>query len=800
MSDFDWNGCPVLLVGTGPAAPLEVARLIRAGARVSVAGTAEQLCARGDALARVARRLGVKADPARESVRTALEACTFVGAEAADFDADAAASGAAAVVCAADDAAETKRWRALSRRHGKPFSTLRSGRPGVALVGGGPGDPQLMTEAARQHLMRADVVLYDKLAPTAVLEQLCPGALLVNVGKDPGHHKMPQYLIERALVEFARAGACVVRFKGGDPFVFGRGAEERRTLQGEGIEVTVVSGISSSIAVPAAAGIPVTCRGINRSFTVISGHEVPAPDELEGLVKVGGTLVVLMGLAHLPELMAGLVKHGLDPELPAAVVEKGSTQRQRVFASAARSIARVVSDEGVSSPAIVVLGHVVELGDDLARLIERVSNERSEESEPLKSPLTRGPTAEPAAEIRDGGIPGRGIRDGRIQEEPGTASSTVKASEKVLVAPSDSLTGFVIAVTASRRAEDQAEAFERRGATVLKAPTMRIVPTENDETLHRASAQVIEDKPGVLLVTTGHGVRGWFEAAEAGGTRSQLCAALEGADILVRGAKARGAIKSLGLVEQGVASQDSTSSLVDLALSRGVADKHVVFQQHGAVDHAHVERLERAGARLTVVQPYRWEQPRDVAAVSQLMLAIIKEHVNAVTFTSAPAVEALFERAQKEGTMEPLLEALRHRVLSVAVGHVTAEPLQRAGITPLIPDRPRMGSLVRALTTHLERQTVDLPHTPFGQVTLRGAHLLCGERRVELPSHLANITRVVMQAAGDLVTRQSIRREVPAAPSDHAIDMAISRIRKLTGEPKLILTVPKMGFRANVSL
>lgn len=150
--------------------------------------------------------------------------------------------------------------------------------------------------------------------------------------------------------------------------------------------------------------------------------------------------------------------------------------------------------------------------------------------------------------------------------------------------------------------------------------------------------------------------------------------------------------------------------------------------------------------------------------------------------------------------MEPLLEALRHRVLSVAVGHVTAEPLQRAGITPLIPDRPRMGSLVRALTTHLERQTVDLPHTPFGQVTLRGAHLLCGERRVELPSHLANITRVVMQAAGDLVTRQSIRREVPAAPSDHAIDMAISRIRKLTGEPKLILTVPKMGFRANVSL
>lgn len=783
MSDFDWNGCPILLVGTGPAAPLEAARLIRAGALVSVAGTAQQLCARGQDLARAARRLGVEVDPAWEAVRAALEACTFLGADTADFDADAATSGAAAVVCADDDAAETKRWRALSRRHGKPFSTLRSGRPGVALVGGGPGDPQLMTEAARQHLLGADVVLYDKLAPTAVLEQLCPGALLVNVGKDPGHHKMPQHLIERALVEFARAGACVVRFKGGDPFVFGRGAEERRTLQEEGIEVSVVSGISSSIAVPAAAGIPVTCRGINRSFTVISGHEVPAPDELEGLVKVGGTLVVLMGLAHLPELMAGLLKHGLDPELPAAVIEKGSTERQRVFTSAARSIAGVVFEEGVSSPAIIVLGRVVELGDDLARVIEGISAEPPQELEPLKSPLTHDAFVEPGARAQESRL-----QEARIEAAPGAVSS------------SDSLTGFVIGVTASRRAEDQADAFERRGATVLKAPTMRIVPTENDETLRRASAKVIEGKPDLLLVTTGHGVRGWFEAAEAGGVRAQLCAALKGADILVRGAKARGAIKSLGLVEQGVAVQDSTSSLVDLALARGVAGQHVVFQQHGATDHAQLKRLEQAGARLSVIQPYRWEQPKDAAAVSALIVSVIKEHLDAVTFTSAPAVEALFERARLDGTYEPLIEALRHRVLSVAVGDVTAEPLTRLGISPLIPDRPRMGSMIRILVNHLEQRSVTLPQTPFGEVNLRGAQLRCGPHEVTLPHHLASITRVILRASGDVVTRQSIRREIPTAPSDHAIDMAMSRIRKLTGEPKLILTVPKMGFRANVGV
>ncbi len=181
----------------------------------------------------------------------------------------------------------------------------------VTLVGGGPGRTSLLTLEACAALRQADVVFFDRLAPTDDLAELAAGAELVDVGKSPYHHPVPQNAISEELVTRARRGQSVVRLKGGDPFVFGRGGEEMLACVEAGVPVRIVPGISSALSVPGACGIPVTHREVSRSFTVISGHTPPEPHELEALVRLGGTIVVLMGIGSLPQTMAGLSRAGL---------------------------------------------------------------------------------------------------------------------------------------------------------------------------------------------------------------------------------------------------------------------------------------------------------------------------------------------------------------------------------------------------------------------------------------------------------------------------------------------------------
>lgn len=246
-----------------------------------------------------------------------------------------------------------------------------AGRRGrVTLVGGGPGSHGLLTLDAVEALRDADVVLFDRLAPWRELGRLTT-AELVDVGKLPGHHKVPQEEINRLLVEHARDGADgrglnVVRLKGGDPFVFGRGAEEVAACAAAGVPVRVVSGISSSIAVPAAAGIPVTHREVSHSFTVISGHAPLTSDEhthLAGLAAAGGTLVVLMGIANLPHLAAGLRRAGLPVRTPLAVVERGHQAGQRTTVT---DLGHAEAHTGAcGNPAVIVIGEVVRVAGPL---------------------------------------------------------------------------------------------------------------------------------------------------------------------------------------------------------------------------------------------------------------------------------------------------------------------------------------------------------------------------------------------------------------------------------------------------
>ncbi|RZU52485.1 uroporphyrin-III C-methyltransferase/precorrin-2 dehydrogenase/sirohydrochlorin ferrochelatase [Krasilnikovia cinnamomea] len=233
----------------------------------------------------------------------------------------------------------------------------------VALVGAGPGDPELITVKGRRLLAGADVVVADRLVPGMLLGELRAEVEFVDAAKIPYGPAAAQEEINRILVERAQAGKFVVRLKGGDPFVFGRGGEEVVACAKAGVPVTVVPGVTSSIAAPALGGIPVTHRGVAHEFTVVSGH-VP-PDDPSSLVdwaalaRLRGTLVVLMGLKNLPRIAARLLAEGRAGDTPAAVVQEGSTDGQRVLRSTLREVADAVAGAGIRPPAVVVVGDVV---------------------------------------------------------------------------------------------------------------------------------------------------------------------------------------------------------------------------------------------------------------------------------------------------------------------------------------------------------------------------------------------------------------------------------------------------------
>jgi uroporphyrin-III C-methyltransferase / precorrin-2 dehydrogenase / sirohydrochlorin ferrochelatase len=228
----------------------------------------------------------------------------------------------------------------------------------VALVGGGPGDPELISVRGRRLLAEADVVLVDRLAPRALVDDLDPEVVVVDVGKTAGHHPLPQEEINRLLVEHAQAGRRVVRLKGGDPFVLGRGGEEALACLAAGVRVEVVPGVTSAIAVPATAGIPVTHRGRSRQVTIASGHEGL---DWASLAALEGTLVLLMAVSGLEVAATELVAHGKPATTPVAIVESGFSPAQRTTVGTLGTIAALAHEADVQPPAVIVVGSVVDL-------------------------------------------------------------------------------------------------------------------------------------------------------------------------------------------------------------------------------------------------------------------------------------------------------------------------------------------------------------------------------------------------------------------------------------------------------
>ncbi|QAY61146.1 uroporphyrinogen-III C-methyltransferase [Microbacterium protaetiae] len=267
-----------------------------------------------------------------------------------------------------DQIADALRAGRMSMRRHRPTGAGR-----VSLVGGGPGAADLMTVRGRMLLAEADVVIADRLGPTEVLDELPADVEIVDVGKRPGHHPVPQQAINALLVEHARAGRHVVRLKGGDPFVFGRGGEEVAACLAAGVAVDVVPGVSSALAVPQAAGIPVTHRGVAAAVHIVNGQADLSETTLAALADARTTTVILMGVAALPRLIDAAVRAGVPMDRPVAIVERGHTAHQRITRS---TVGEVVADAravDVHNPAVIVVGEVTQAGLLLAADVAAVA-------------------------------------------------------------------------------------------------------------------------------------------------------------------------------------------------------------------------------------------------------------------------------------------------------------------------------------------------------------------------------------------------------------------------------------------
>ncbi|MDM7854086.1 uroporphyrinogen-III synthase [Cellulomonas alba] len=357
------------------------------------------------------------------------------------------------------------------------------------------------------------------------------------------------------------------------------------------------------------------------------------------------------------------------------------------------------------------------------------------------------------------------------------------------------LAGCVVLVTADRRSAELAAALGRRGATVRHAPALGMVPHTDDATLLAATRDLLADPPDTVVVTTGIGFRGWIEAADAVGLAEQLVDMLCGTRIVARGPKARGAIQAAGLVADWVAESETSAEIAEVLLDEGVEGHDLAVQHHGAGADGLDEAFAAAGARVRSLVVYRWGPPPDPAVVEASVRATAAGEIDAVVFTSAPGAAAWLEAADSAGVADRIVALARAgTVVMAAVGPVTARPLVDRGVEPLVPDRGRLGSLVRAIVGHYGG--LQALRTVAGPLQVhRGAAVLDGRVLPLSPTGL-EVLRLLATAGGSVVPRDRLLAALPGDSRDpHAAEVAVARLREATGSRDLIRTVVKRGYR-----
>ncbi|WP_229073927.1 uroporphyrinogen-III synthase [Actinoplanes sp. DH11] len=379
-----------------------------------------------------------------------------------------------------------------------------------------------------------------------------------------------------------------------------------------------------------------------------------------------------------------------------------------------------------------------------------------------------------------------------IERTPAARRTVLTAA--ALAEPAAALSGYTIGVTADGRKDELAALLEARGARVVLAPALRIVPIADDAELRSATRACLETPPDVVLVSTGIGMRGWLEAADGWGLAEPLRSVLSAAYLVARGPKARAAVRAAGLQDRWTPEGEGYEEVVDHLTARGLSGRTVALQLHGESQPEYAEALENAGARVIEVPVHRWAPPVDPAPLHRLVDLITARLVDAVTFTSAAAVHAVLRAAP--GT-DALLDALRADVLAACVGPVTAAPLRRQGIPVVTPGRARLSALVRTIVEDLPKRALTLQvagHT----LTLRGhAAVVDGELRPLAPAPMA-VLRELAHSPGRVLSRAALLQALPRGADEHAVEMAVARLRAGLAVPGVVQTVVKRGYRLPV--
>ena len=366
------------------------------------------------------------------------------------------------------------------------------------------------------------------------------------------------------------------------------------------------------------------------------------------------------------------------------------------------------------------------------------------------------------------------------------------------------LTGYRVAVTAARRADELSALLRRRGAAVCSAPALTMVSLPDDDELHRHTEALIAEPPDIVVATTGIGFRGWVAAADGWGLAGALIAALGRARIVSRGPKATGALRAAGLPEEWSPDSESSREVLRYLLESRVAGLRIAVQLHGATDDwdpfpEFVDELRVAGADVVPIRVYRWRPAPRGGEFDQLVMQIGQRQFDAVAFTSAPAVAAMLLRADELGIADDVLGALRTSVHAMCVGPVTARPLVRLGVPTSAPERMRLGALARHITDELPLLRSRTVRAAGHSIEIRGTCVLVDDVvKAVSPAGMATL-RALARCPGAVVARADLLRALPGSGTDtHAVETAVLRLRTALGDKNIVATVVKRGYRLAV--
>lgn len=362
------------------------------------------------------------------------------------------------------------------------------------------------------------------------------------------------------------------------------------------------------------------------------------------------------------------------------------------------------------------------------------------------------------------------------------------------------LLGCTVLLPVDRRSGELSAALERHGARVRVAPALTIVPHVDDEELISQTRALVDDPPDVVVATTGVGFRAWMETADEAGLHDALAPVLDAARIVARGPKARGAIQQAGFEADWVAESETSAELRDFLVAEGMDGLHVAVQHHGSGADGLDEAFEAAGARVTSLTIYRWGPPPDPEVVAASTQQVARGEIDAVLFTSAPAAREWILAAERADALEGVVSrAARGQVLVAAVGPITAGPLIEAGIPPLIPDRGRLGALVRAVVTYYGGPDASLLPTRAGRLGIRSSGIVLDGTFTALPRTGVELLRALAIQPGAVVSRADLVAVLTnAGASAHAVEVAVARTREALNGTDLIRTVYKRGYRLDV--